>query len=85
MTMFGLLDTFTPLEVLLLTSLGTVVGAIVYMARVFYNYMVKQNKERSEEIRASTKVQTQLVSAISQQNKLIEKLPEMIHNKITGG
>jgi hypothetical protein len=80
--MFGLLDTFTPLEVLLLTSMGTLVGAIAYLARVFYKYLDKTNKERAEEIRTAVKVQTELMGVIKEHNTLIEKLPEAIHDKI---
>lgn len=73
---------FSPLELLLITSLGAVVGGTVILAKWFYNYLAKTNQERAEEIRSSVKVQTELKGVIEHNNYLVEQLPSRLDDKI---
>jgi hypothetical protein len=66
---------FTPLEMVLFGALASVVGGMATVVRYFYLYMKSTNKERAEEIRNATRVQTELVKAI-------DGLPEKLTDKI---
>lgn len=73
---------FSPLEILLITALLSVVGGIIILAKWFYSYLVKTNKERSEEIKCSVQIQTELKGVITHNNYLVEQLPNRIEDKI---
>jgi uncharacterized membrane protein YqiK len=76
------LTSFTPLEILLMTTVVAVVGGIVILARWFFTYIMKTNNERAVEIRTAVKATTELTGAIEKHNYLIEQLPERLHDKI---
>lgn len=73
---------FTPFELLLIASVTSLVGGIVVLARWFYTYLARTNKERAEEIRSSVQVQAELKGVIKHNNYLVEQLPERITDKI---
>lgn len=75
-------NAFSVLEILLITTVGTVAGGIVMLAKWFYNYLTKTNKERADEIKSSVQVQTELKSVIEHNNYLVEQLPERIQEKL---
>lgn len=75
-------ENLTVLELLLITSLSTVVGGVVILSKWFYDYLTKTNTERSEEIKNSVKVQTELKGVIEHNNYLIENLPDRIQEKV---
>jgi len=77
-------EAFSALELVLMAALASVVGGIVVLARWFYAFMKITNKERAEEIRSSVKVQTELITTIKNNNKLIDDLPGRIQDKIQG-
>lgn len=77
-----LIGGFTPLEILLISTLASVVGGMVILANWFYSYLIKTNDERSEEIKASVQVQTQLKGVIDTTNFLIQQLPGQLTDKI---
>lgn len=77
-----LMKDFTPLEVVLMSGFVALLGAIGTMARFFYTYMKSTNKERAEEIRSATKIQTELIQTMQSYNKTVEQLPERISDKI---
>lgn len=73
---------FSPLEILLMATLGSVVGGVVALAKWFYSYLNKTNQERAEEIKSSVTVQTELKGVISHNNYLVEQLPDRIEDKL---
>jgi hypothetical protein len=75
-------STFTALEILLMGSLTSVVGGICLLAKFIHGYIIKISKERSEEIHASVKVQTELSEVIRQHSLVIERLPSHMQDKI---
>lgn len=77
-----LFSMFTPLEVVLMASLSSVVGGMVILAKWFYDYINKINQERSEEIRLSITSQNNLCKVVEKNCYIIEQLPERIHDKI---
>lgn len=77
-----MLQTFTPLEIVLFGVLVAMAGGIVTVTRYFYLYMKHTNKERAEEIRMATQVQTELIQTIKHNCDLMDKLPERLTDKI---
>jgi len=73
---------FSSLEILLIAALLSVVGGIIILAKWFYSYLVKTNKERSEEIKSSVQIQAELKGVITHNNYLVEQLPNRIEDKI---
>lgn len=73
---------FSPLEIVLMSAVTSLVGGIVLVVKMFYSYLLRTNKERAGEIASSVKVQTQLEGAIEKHNYLIEQLPDRLHDKI---
>lgn len=74
-------NAFSPLEILLMGSLTSVVGGITLLAYYFHSYMHKTNQERAEEIASSVKVTTELKGVIDHNNYLVENLPGRIEEK----
>ena len=76
------MEGFSPLELLLITAVGSLVGGIVVLARWFFSYLKQTNKERGEEIKSSVLVQTELKGVIAHNNYLVEQLPDRIQDKV---
>lgn len=77
-----IINSFTPLEILLIGALVALVGGIVTLARYLYLFMKSTNKERAEEIRKGTEVQAKLVHSIEANCQMIQQLPERLADKI---